>query len=48
MKLGGIFGINYARDIAQFILKNYDYIKTIRSPDEQDIFEITIFKLKEK
>lgn len=48
MSLGGIFGTHYAKEIAKFIVKNYDYIKTIKSPDSRDIFEITIFKLKEK
>lgn len=45
-KLGGVFGIHYARKIAKFIVQNYDYVKTIKNQNIKDGLEITIFRLK--
>lgn len=46
-KLGGVFGLHYAKRIAIFIMQNYDYIKTIKNPEIKEGLEITVFKLKE-
>lgn len=46
-KLGGAFGVHYAKKITAFVLYNYDYIKTVKNPDIKEGLEITIFKLKE-
>ncbi len=46
-KLGGVFGLHYAKKIAAFIMQNYDYIKTIKNPEIKEGLEITVFKLKE-
>jgi len=45
-KLGGVFGLHYAKKIAGFIVQNYDYVKTIKNPEIKEGLEITVFKLK--
>ncbi len=46
-KAGGVFGNDYGKKIAMFIIYNYDYVKTIKDPEvKRDGFEITVFKLK--
>ncbi len=47
-KAGGAFGTHYAKNIAAFIVYNYDYVKTIKNPKIKDGLEITVFKLKNK
>jgi hypothetical protein len=44
--LVGFFGVNYAKNITQFIFDNYYYEKSIVHPELPSSFEITVLKYK--